>query len=301
MSDRLTKSSYLIARNMPTVIERYCLQSDSLFHTLKALKINQCVSQASWNDKPLLQLPHFTNEMVDVCNKKHGIFYPADIFMLGKDSSSKLFDTLGLTPEQVRDVFQVENSVFAVKPKVTYDLPSTVGCSSDVTLEITVSAVGIGVNTDSCSPDFHCEPYFDKEETEGRNRCCLGKKLKKNLSNASEFGLDECPSESRFSHTPYIMEQNYEKWWFVLGDEESNILLAIEQGKIQRSPDGGDDDDDDESEDDETVKVFIKFKTPAKPGIYNFTLYVVCGTYIGRDVKLNVPVTVDQITLDSFD
>ena len=290
MSERITKSSNLISSQIPKAIENYCLHSRSLIHTLKALKIGQCVSQATWSDKPLLQLPHFTEKMADKCSAEYGVLDPIDILKLGKAAGTGLLGALGLTPEQTRDVLHVEDNVFTIVPSVTYDLANPVNCSSEVTLRIEVSPMKVGTDGEVSNPDFRYESYFDDEETKARKIISGGasaKKARKHVKNVSEYEMDKFPSAKFLSHTPYVMEQRYEKWWFVLGDEESNTLLAVEQGELPQTPD------------EEPLKIKTRFRTPAGPGIYNFTLYVICDSYIGRDIKLNVPVMVDTISSDN--
>lgn len=288
----MIKSSNRISAQFLKVVENYCFHSKSLIHTLKALKVSQCVSQATWNDKPLLQLPHFTEEMVDECVSKYGVFDPIDILKLEKNVGSKLFDELGLAPEQVRDILHVENNVFTIIPSVTYDLANPVNCSSEVTLKIKVSLTKICEDSGVSNPDFRFEPCYDDDEVKARKSSNSNKSTKKfrmNVSNICKYKMDKFSSSKMLSHTPYIMEQNCEKWWFVLGDIESNTLLAVENGELPQTPK------------DAPLKIKTKFKAPAEPGIYNFTLFVICDTYIGRDIKLSVPVTVDTITVDNYD
>lgn len=289
MSDRILKSSNLITSQIPKIVENYCLYSKSLAHTLKALKTCQCVCQATWSDRPLLQLPHFTEEMADKCVAEYGVFDPIDILKLGKAAGSDMFKALELTPEQVNDILQVENSVFTIVPSVTYDLANPVNCSSEVTLKIKVGIAKIGADTKVSNPDFRFEPFLDDVEIEAHKGIKGDKGWKKHVGNVREYKMDKFSSSKLFSHTPYIMQHGYEKWWFVLGDDESNTLLAVEQGELPQTPD------------DKPLKIKTKFKVPAEPGIYNFTLYVVCDTYLSRDIRLNVPVTVDTISVDDYD
>lgn len=292
MSDRITKSSNLISSQVPKAIENYCLHSRSLIHTLKALKISQCVSQATWSDRPLLQLPHFTEEMADKCSAEYGVFDPIDILKLGKAAGNELLRGLGLTPEQIRDIMHVENNVFTIVPSVTYDLANPVNCSSEVTLKIEVFPTKVGMDVEVSNPDFRYEPYFDDDEIKARKMSgceTSSKKVRKHVKNVSEYKVDKFPSSKFLSHTPYVMDQRYEKWWFVLGDKESNTLFAVEQGELPQTPDG------------EPLRIKTRFIAPAGPGIYNFTLYVICDSYIGRDIKLSVPVTVDTISSGAYD
>lgn len=61
------------------------------------------------------------------------------------------------------------------------------------------------------------------------------------------------------------MQAKEEQWWLVVGDPDTNNLISIKRTGLGRSG-----------------KVKLDFAAPP-PGSYNYTLYVMCDSYLGCD------------------
>eukprot|EP01116_Phalansterium_solitarium_P025669 TRINITY_DN9931_c0_g1_i1.p1 TRINITY_DN9931_c0_g1~~TRINITY_DN9931_c0_g1_i1.p1 ORF type:complete len:706 (-),score=262.89 TRINITY_DN9931_c0_g1_i1:402-2345(-) len=77
-------------------------------------------------------------------------------------------------------------------------------------------------------------------------------------------------------HAPFFPFKKYECWWLVVGDDRGNKLVGMRRlGTIR-----------DQSE------AKIQFLAPRKPGVYSFTVFLLCDSYVGfdRQKQLNVHV-----------
>jgi len=89
-------------------------------------------------------------------------------------------------------------------------------------------------------------------------------------NNVEEDG--ECP----LVHCPKFPFLKKESWWFLLGNAESNKLIAVKQGKGQGK----------------VIKESIQFWAPPKAGTYQFDVYVMNDSYVDVDIHRQVKMTV---------
>ncbi|CAM8964887.1 unnamed protein product [Rhodiola kirilowii] len=68
-----------------------------------------------------------------------------------------------------------------------------------------------------------------------------------------------------------------EGWWLVVGDTETNRLLAIKRVPLQRKS-----------------KVKLDFTAPAEPGKRSYMLYFMCDSYMGCDQEYNFDIDVQE-------
>lgn len=83
-----------------------------------------------------------------------------------------------------------------------------------------------------------------------------------------------------FVHAPFFPEPHKETWYFVLGDQQSNIFYGMTKGECPTL------------ECDPSTKNVIVFRAPKKAGTYRLTLFVMSDSYIGRDVQQNITMVV---------
>ena len=83
-----------------------------------------------------------------------------------------------------------------------------------------------------------------------------------------------------FVHAPFFPEPHKESWYFVVGDQQRNIVYAVAKGVCPTL------------ECDPSTKTVITFPAPKKAGTYNLTLFVMSDSYIGRDIQQNITMVV---------
>jgi len=93
------------------------------------------------------------------------------------------------------------------------------------------------------------------------------------ISRPSITGLDkDTPVDV---HAPWYPLEKKESWWAILGDDRTGLVIAWK--KIPALHDG--------------TEAKLQYQAPKKPGVYNFTLYLLNDSYVGFD--LTSPYRVD--------
>lgn len=90
-------------------------------------------------------------------------------------------------------------------------------------------------------------------------------------------------------HAPKFPKPQYESWWIVLGDPETDELLALKRLSMRNGPN-------------ETLtskaSTSISFDTPERLGKHRYTLYLMCDGYIGLDQQVDIEFET-RVDLDS--
>lgn len=90
-------------------------------------------------------------------------------------------------------------------------------------------------------------------------------------------------------YAPNFPKPQYESWWLVLGDPETDELLALKRLSMRNGPN-------------ETLtnkaSSSIGFDTPERLGKHRYTLYLMCDGYIGLDQQLDIEFET-RVDLDS--
>merc|ERR1712100_134295 len=86
-----------------------------------------------------------------------------------------------------------------------------------------------------------------------------------------ERDIDE-DEELGFVIAPYYPKAQLEQWWIVIGDHKSDTLLSVKRIPIQRQS-----------------ATTISFNAPDEIGEYNYSLMIVCDSYIGCDQEYEIP------------
>ncbi|XP_027773780.1 DExH-box ATP-dependent RNA helicase DExH12-like [Solanum pennellii] len=178
--------------------------------TLLTMEVCQMVTQGLLHrNSMLLQLPYFTEELVNKCqqNRIETVF---DLAEMEDDDKCKL---LHMSDVQVRHIARCCNQFPIIHLKY-----NVVG-SHNVSVQVT-------------------------------------------LLRDTEVGPVIAPR--------YPGTKEEEGWWLVIGDTESNQLLAIKRVTLQRKS-----------------KVKLDFAAPAEAGTRNYTLYFKCDSYKGCDQQYN--------------
>jgi len=85
----------------------------------------------------------------------------------------------------------------------------------------------------------------------------------------------EGEGEVRPVDAPRFPGRKDENWWLVVGEPESNQLLAIKRIALQRK-----------------ARAKLEFTAPAEPGRSQLTLFLMCDSYLGCDQEFEVELDV---------
>lgn len=164
---------------------------------LAAMELSQMVVQGLWNkDNVLMQIPHFTMEIVKRCEAYEGeepIESVFDILTLEDDVRN---DLLRLPDEKMADVAVFCNNYPNIE--VAFDVQD----ANDITASDPVQV----------SVKLEREVDDDDEEDEGQSDADFGKVA-----------------------APLFPKEKREGWWIVIGDTKTNSLLSLKRVTLQRS------------------------------------------------------------------
>ena len=292
---------------------------------MEALKLSQMVIQGTWNDMPLLQLPHFGPAEVEACKKKYlgGVDKPQDLIRMQPTSLLRVFDELEFSSEQIADVAEVEKRVFSVRPSIEYTLiPNNIDpadrniyCNSAVTLEVRIHAsydpsfAESAQQIENPSPELLAalktnpkkatikyrghrnaapSPAEEAAKEEEKKEDKEGSSSSSSTSSAEEKAA-ECSGGKelvQYAHAPYLCENRLERWWLLFGESSRGILVGVERTDLPDVIENGRGC---------VVVKRIQFPTPPEPKTWYFALNLVCESYFGRDVFVKVPINVKKM------
>lgn len=109
---------------------------------------------------------------------------------------------------------------------------------------------------------------LDGDDVRPGDNVTLQVTLERDLEGRPEVGQVDAP---RFP------KSKEEGWWLVVGDSESNQLLAIKRVSLQRRS-----------------KVKLAFAAPAEAGKKSLTIYFMCDSYLGCDQEYNFSIDVKE-------
>lgn len=153
-----------IVQKMPMLTDVFCTVAQLKGHLqpiLSSIRLLQMFVQATWDTRPLLQLPHFSRKAADTAaaRRRAPVTAPAKLALLSAaDRRRLLLDTLEFSDEMAADVVRVARTVFATRVEVAASL--AIDGSADT--EITEGAiVALTVTTHLVPP-----PPADEEEND---------------------------------------------------------------------------------------------------------------------------------------
>lgn len=314
MPSNLLKETRKILENIDSLITRYILVSkhEGLIQpAMEAVYVQQCIRQSAWDDKPLLQLPHFDYDRVFICKEDFGVKTPVDLIRVKKEIQKEIVERLELTESQMNDIMEIETKVFSVVPILSFSFPEpNFKCSTKVTLNVSVTVDKIanikehvkreGENIFEKRPD---DPVSDDEDSSSSSSSSedddngtllyamlemikehkkeeIRKRIKKFNRFSKQYPVDKFPDAPELAHVPFMPNELRDGWWFILGDFGTNVLAGIHHGFIP------------ENQKSKPLEFELSFIAPETPGTYDLTLYALSDSYIGRDVKITVPVNI---------
>lgn len=285
------------------------------------------VIQGTWDDEPLYQLPHFGPDEVDACHERRlgNLTKPQDLIRLEPRSLMYVADILEFSSEQIHDIAEVEKRVFSVTPSLSYKViptgnpdpnDTTVYCNSAVTLEVRIRARYDPSFEDAAEAVENPTPELIQslKHARGNNNIRFRGKpantrtKKDTASEEAEAAAEtpETPEEKKedkkkeeaaesaaelkqYVHAPYFCEHRLERWWLLLAEASKKILVGVEYTELPDAIEW-----DGEQEECVVVKK-IQFPAPPEPKMWQFTLSLICESYIGRDIQVTVPINVKKL------
>lgn len=109
---------------------------------------------------------------------------------------------------------------------------------------------------------------LDSDDIRAGEEISLQVTLERDLEGRAEVGPVDAPKYPKAKE---------EGWWLVVGDTESNLLLAIKRVPLQRKS-----------------KVKLDFAAAAETGKHSYTLYFMCDSYMGCDQEYSFSVDVKE-------
>jgi len=91
----------------------------------------------------------------------------------------------------------------------------------------------------------------------------------------AKIGKDE---ELIEAYAPYFPGRKNELWWLIIGDERTNRIVGLTRVNTLRH----------------NTEAKVVFQAPFKPGVYDFTVYLLSDAYVGFDIKKPLKLTVSK-------
>jgi len=172
------------------------LSSEGHLNATSAMELSQMVVQAMWDrDSPLLQIPHFTQDIVQVLSKENitdieGLMDQLD--PAENKDYQKLIAKMGLNNKQLQDAAAFTNEKY---PNIELDFE-----------------------------------VLSKDEVVANEPAFLAVKLTR-----ADIEEDDEPEEIDLSvHAPFYSGSKTENWWLVVSEEKERNLLAIKRVTIAK-------------------------------------------------------------------
>jgi len=218
--DFILEDSVRLIQSMVDVIS----SNSWLNPALAAMELSQMISQAVWDNDPVLkQLPHFTEEVIQRCKEK-GVESVFDLMELEEDQRNEL---LQMSEKQRQDVAVVCNRYPNID--VNYEIEDEDKIKSGKSISVNVQLEREMEEDEELGP-VHA-PFFPKEKLEGwwlvvgdpkNNHLLSIKRL--NLQKRAKVKLDFiAPAPGNYTYTLYFMCDSYTGC-----DQEYELKIHVE-------------------------------------------------------------------------
>ena len=176
------------------------LSSEGHLNAMSAMEMSQMVVQAMWDrDSPLLQIPHFSSEVVDILTKNYGIQ-------------------------------DVEEFMSAMDPSENKDYKKLVNAMQLGNKELTEAAAFTNEKYPNLEMEFEAE---DAEAPTAGAPAILKVKITREVEEDDEDAEGSKEVDTTV-HAPFYPSRKSENWWLVVAEEATKSLLAIKRVTIQK-------------------------------------------------------------------
>ena len=165
---------------------------------LAAMELSQMVVQGLWNkDNVLMQIPHFTKEIVDRCEAYQG-----------EEPIESVFDILTLDDDVRNDLLRLPDEKMA---------DVAVFCNNYPNIEVA----------------FEVQ---DSDDITASDPVQISVKLEREVDDDEDDDEEEV-DEAQFGQVqaPLFPKEKREGWWIVVGDTKTNSLLSLKRVTLQRT------------------------------------------------------------------
>jgi pre-mRNA-splicing helicase BRR2 len=163
---------------------------------LAAMELSQMVVQGLWNrDNVLLQIPHFTKEIIERC-----------VAYEGEDAIESVFDILSLDDDVRNDLLRLPDEKMA---------DVAVFCNSYPNVDLSFEVI-------------------DAEDVTAGDPVEVQVTLEREMDDEEELEEEELNQLGLVS-APLYPKEKREGWWIVIGDTSTNSLLSLKRVNLQRS------------------------------------------------------------------
>lgn len=243
---------------------------------VESIQLLQFLTQSSWKETPLLQLPHFTEYSASNAGaRKFNVQDVIGFSNLPAEKKKEFYEKEEFKPDQVQDI---EDVLAFLPTKVNFEYtiavegedPDTIVCGAIVTFNFVITR-------NPTEPSQFNAITQTKRPIEPDTPSAIKKKA----------ALDALRPK-RLVHAPHFWgEQREECWWVVLGDLRTSGTTGG-LGGIQKVG---------TLEGDTPAEGKIKFMAPATEGNYSFVVHLMCDGYIGFDKKteFRIKVVKDEV------
>lgn len=238
---------------------------------VESLQLLQFLTQSSWKETPLLQLPHFNEYSVSNAGaRKFNVHDVLGFAALPQEKKKEFYDKEEFKTEQIQDIEDVLEFL-PTKVALEYTIavegedPDTIVCGAIVTYHFVITRNP----TDAALANT---VVLKKRPIEPDNPTAIKRKA----------ALDALRPK-RIVHAPHFWgDQREECWWVVIGDLRTSGttggLVGIQKvGTL---------------EGDTPAEGKIKFMAPPNEGNYTFVAHLICDGYIGFDKKTEFKIKV---------
>jgi len=226
---------------------------------LAAMELTQMVLQARWAwDSPLLQVPHFTAEIVERCEKHNkAVRAKKDAEAskaAGRDDMSEDEDEESGLVESVFDILDLDDDVRQSLLQLSPEKMSDVARFCNVYPNVDMNYEVLDKNAIKTEKVVEVVVQLQRDVDED--------------DDVSTWGQVFAPSYPK---------AKTEGWWLVVGNPKDNTLLSIKRLTLR-----------------DKARSKLEFAAPSEPGEYSLVLYLMCDSYMRCDQEYEFEITVTQ-------
>jgi len=275
--------------------------------TMEIVQLSQMIVQAVWSDAArvgnntsLFQLPHLTPENTKKLNsKKWRVNTIKDFLELPTEKRREFLLGEGFNDNHIYDIESVANNSLPVDVSFEYsygieedllDSPATANSNDNNDSNEMEDKKDKNTTTSTSIDDKQVEEEEEMIGVEKLNKTITAtavvtvsiafkrpsKPGGKREDSKGNIKIEE--SDKIEVHAPYYPLVKHEHWWILLSDGSNKLITLPKKLLALRN----------------NTAVKLRFMAPKKPGTYQFTLYILCDSYVGFDMQETFKVNVSK-------